>query len=122
MEGMRQQYEKMQDNIKVMDSSLSSMAAMITSIGSSINQNFDWTINLLGGAQEGLHVLTTLVSHGAYFFVATFCLVFLKAPALIRAALLLMVVANSLMEIKLHRSLPLGVLAVVQVLLLIGEI
>lgn len=74
-----------------------------------------------GGAQRGLHVLTTLAGHGCFLLVATLCVLFVRAPALARVALLVMVVGNVVAELRTGSSLSLHALAALEVAVLAGE-
>lgn len=74
-----------------------------------------------GGAQRGLHVLTTLAGHACFLLLATLCVLFVRAPALARVALLVMVVGNAAAELRTGSSLSLHTLAALEVVVLAGE-
>lgn len=121
MENMSVQYEEALHNLQLINDSVSSMVTMLNAMNSALTHNLDWLMDWLGGAKDGLHLLTTLAIHTAFLFLATLCLVFVKAPGLTRVALLVTVTANALAEIKFHASLTVGTMAVLQAVLLIGK-
>lgn len=114
------QYEEALHNLQLINSSISNMVAMLDSMNSVLVRNLEWVMDWLGGAKDGLHLLTTLAVHAAFLFLATLCLVFVKAPAPTRVALLLVVTVNALLEIRFHVSLSVGKMAASLLLLLIG--
>ncbi len=120
MENMSVQYEEALHNLQLINASVSSMVAVLNAMNSALTRNLDWLMDWLGGAKDRLHLLTTLAVHAAFFFLATLCLVFVKAPGLARAALLLMVTLNALLEIKFQVSLTVGMMAILQTMFLIG--
>lgn len=121
MENMSSQYQETLHNLQLINDSVSSMVAMLNAMNSALVHNLDWLMEWLGGAKDGLHLLTTLAIHAAFLFLATLCLVFVTAPGLTRVALLVMVTANALAEIKFQVSLGVGMMAVLLALLYIGE-
>ena len=118
---MSSQYQETLHNLQLINDSVSSMVAMLNAMNSALMHNLDWLTDWLGGAKDGLHLLTTLAIHAAFLFLATLCLVFVSAPGLTRVALLVMVTANALAEIKFQLSLSVGTMALLQALLYIGE-
>lgn len=121
MENMSLQYEEALHNLQLINDSVSSMVAMLNAMNSALMHNLDWLMDWLGGAKDGLHLLTTLAVHAAFLFLATLCLVFVKAPGLTRVALLVTVTVNALAEIKYQVSLAIGTLTGLQAVLLIGK-
>ena len=121
MDRMSLQYEDTLNNLQLINSSVSSMVEVVTAMNSALTVNLEWMVNWLGGAQDGLHILTTLAIHGVFLILATLCLLFVKAPALARVALLVMITTNALAEVKLRVSLTLTAMTTIQVLLLAGE-
>ena len=121
MENMSLQYQEALHNLQLINTSVSSMVAMLDAMNSALTRNLDWLADCLGGAKDGLHLLTTLAIHAVFLFLATLCLVFVKAPGLARVALLVLVSVNALAEVKFHMSLSMGMMATVQALFLIGK-
>ena len=118
---MGSQYEATLENLRLINSSVTSMMTTILNMHSMMSTQLDWLVNQLGGAQDGLKVLTTLTTHTAYLVVAILCVLFLKAPGFARFSLLVMVVANAVVEIKYNISLTFFALTALQVAIMLGE-
>ena len=86
-----------------------------------LSSQLDWLINQLGGAQDGLRVLTTLATHTAFLLIAILCVLFVKAPALTRLSLLILVSVNVAVEIKYKISLTFVALTGLQMVVMFGE-
>lgn len=121
MENMSLQYEDTLHNLELINASVSSMMTLLNTMNSALTRNLDWMTSRLGGAKEGLHILTTLAVHAAFLFLAVLCLVFVSAPGLARVALLVMVTGNALMEMRFYWSLSITAMATLQALMLMGE-
>ena len=119
---MGSQYEATLENLRVINSSVSSMMTIVINMHTVLSSQLDWLINQLGGAQDGLRVLTTLATHAAFLLIAILCVLFVKAPGLTRLSLLVLVSVNVAVEIKYKISLTFVALAGLQIVVLFGEL
>lgn len=128
MENMSSQYQEVLlnhqealQNLRIINSSISSMVSLLDTMNSALTGNLEWLIDCLGGTKDGLHLLTTLAIHATFLFLATLCLLFVKAPGMARVALLLMATANAFMEIKFCVSMSIPIMTLLQAVFLVGN-
>lgn len=119
---MNSQYNATLENLRLINDSVTSMMNVINNMHTVLSTQLDWLIGQLGGAQDGLAVLTTLVTHAAFLLMAILCVLFVKAPGLTRLSLLVMVSTNALMEIKYRVSLTFVAMTIAQVVIMSGEL
>ena len=120
MEELSTQYNTTLDNLRLINSSVTSMMSLVVTMDTALSAQLDWVTGQLGGAQNGLRILVTLATHAAFLLLATLCVLFVKAPTFARISLLVMVCVNAFAEIKFLKSLTLSALAVLQATILIG--
>ena len=121
MEEMGSQYEATMENLRVINSSVSSMMGVVLHMQGMLSSQLDWVMESLGGAKDGLRVLTTLATHATFLFLAILCILFVKAPAFTRLSLLVIVSANAMVEIRYQVSLTFVALAVLQTAIMLCE-
>lgn len=119
---MGSQYKATLDNLRLINSSVASMMSVVINMQTTLSSQLDWLVNQLGGAQDGLRVLTTLMTHGAFLLIAILCVLFVKAPGFTRLSLLVLVSVNALVEIKYRVSLTFVALAGLQVVVMFGKL
>ena len=118
---MGSQYKATLENLRVINSSVSSMMNVVIEMHTMLSSQLDWLINQLGGAKDGLRVLTTLATHTAFLLISILCVLFVKAPGLTRLSLLILVSVNVAVEIKYKISLTFVALAGLQMVVMFGE-
>ncbi len=121
MEEMSTKYESTLNNLDRINSSVNSVMGLVVAMETTISSQLDWLVGQLGGAQDGLRMLILLSTHGAYLLLATLGVLFVKAPAFARVALLALVCGNVCMEIQYRVSLTFFALAALQALVIAGE-
>ena len=121
MEEMGAQYEATMDNLRLINSSVSSMMGVVLHMQAMLSSQLDWVMESLGGAKDGLRVLTTLATHAAFLFLAVLCVLFVKAPGLTRLSLLIIVSLNAAIEIRYKVSLTFVGLTVLQIVIMLCE-
>ena len=119
---MGSQYEATLENLRLINSSVASMMSVVLNMHSVMSSQLEWLISQLGGAQDGLRVLTTITTHTAYLVVAILCVLFVKAPGFTRLSLLGIVVTNALIEIKYKISLTFFALTALQITVMLGKL
>lgn len=122
IDDMGSQYQATLENLRVINSSVTSMMNVVINMHTVLSSQLEWLINHLGGAQDGLRVLTTLATHTVFLVIAILCVLFLKAPALTRLSLLILVSVNVAVEIKYKISLTFVALAGLQMVVMFGEL
>ena len=120
MEEMSTKYESTLNNLDRINSSVNSVMGLVVAMETTISSQLDWLVGQLGGAQDGLRMLILLSTHGAYLLLATLGVLFVKAPAFARVALLALVCGNVCMEIQYRVSLTFSALAALQALVITG--
>ena len=121
MEEMGTQYEATMDNLRLINSSVSSMMGVVLHMQAVLSSQLDWVMESLGGAKDGLRVLTTLATHAAFLFLAVLCVLFVKAPGLTRLSLLIIVSLNAVIEIRYKVSLTFIGLTILQTVIMLCE-
>lgn len=121
MEEMGAQYEATMDNLRLINASVSSMMGVVLHMQEMLSSQLDWVVEGLGGAKDGLRVLTTLATHAAFLFLAVLCVLFVKAPGVTRLSLLIIVSLNAAVEIRYKISLTFIGLSIVQAVIMFCE-
>lgn len=121
MDKMNTHYKHTLHNLLLIDNSVSSMISVVHSMNSTLQESLDWILTWLGGAKDGLHMLTTMATHAGFLFLGALLLAYVRAPGLTRVALLLLVSLNGLAEVRFHWSVGIGSLALLQALVLLGK-
>ncbi len=121
MAEMSDKYQSTLDNLNRINSSVNAMMGLVVAMETTFNSQLEWLVDQLGGAQRGLHLLVLLSTHATFLLLATLSVLFVKAPALSRVALLLLVCGNVLLEIQYDTSLTFSALAVLQALFILGK-
>ena len=119
---MGSQYKATLENLHLINSTVTSMMTVVMDMHSMLSTQLDWLVEQLGGAQDGLKVLTTLATHAAFLFVAILCVLFVKAPGFTRLSLLVLVSINAAVEIRYKVSLTFAALSTLQIFIMIGEL
>ena len=119
---MGTQYKATLENLRLINSTVTSMMGVVTDMHTMLSSQLNWLVNQLGGAQDGLRVLTTLVSHAAFLFVSILFVLFVKAPAFTRLSLLIIVSLNTVVEIRYRVSLTFVGLSGLQLVLMLGKL
>lgn len=122
MEEMGAQYEATMDNLRLINSSVSSMMKVVLHMQAMLTSQLDWVMDSLGGAKDGLRILTTLATHAAFLFLAVLCILFVRAPGLTRLSLLLLVSINAAVEIRYRVSLTFIGLTMLQTVIMLCEL
>ncbi|XP_078714029.1 protein brambleberry-like [Lampetra fluviatilis] len=97
-------YSSLMSNLQRLNRTVGYLLQLVDSMQSNMDQKLDWLAQLLGGAGDNISVVYTFVLHAAYLFLAAVVVMFLQAPALPRAMLILCVVVNAISEIKTGTS------------------
>ncbi|EDO45150.1 predicted protein, partial [Nematostella vectensis] len=113
-------YTETLQNLKKMNTTISYLLEAIDSMQTRLDDRITWLAEQFGGTGDKLSTLVTFVLHGGYFLVATFSIVFLKAPMFTRLLLLIVVPINAWCEIKLRSSLSFASLTILMTAVLIG--
>ena len=119
---MGSQYEATLENLRLINSSISSMMVLVVNMQTMLSSQLNWLTNQLGGAQDGLRVLTTLATHAAFLLLAILCVLFVKAPGFTRLSLLVMVSVNAVLEVRFKISLTFLALASLQIVIVVCEL
>ena len=119
MEEMGAQYESTMENLRLINASVSSMMGVVLHMQHMLSSQLDWVMESLGGAKDGLRILTTLATHAAFLFVAVLCILFVRAPGFARISLLIIVSMNAIIEIRYKVSLTFMALSVLQTAIMI---
>ena len=115
------QYEATLDNLRLINSTVSNLLSLVAGMDSAVTSQLQWLARQLGGARDGLRVLTVCASHACFLLIATLCVLFIRAPAPTRVALLLLVVGNLIAEVKFQAALSFYVLCALETIILIGR-
>ena len=115
------QYEATLNNLRLINSTVSNLLSLVAGMDSAVTSQLQWLARQLGGAQDGLRVLTACASHACFLLIATLCVLFIRAPAPTRVALLLLVVGNLIAEVKFQAALSFYVLCTLETIILIGR-
>lgn len=98
------------------------MLSLVVAMETTLSSQLDWLVVQLGGAQQGLTLLVLLATHAVFLLLATLCVLFVKAPALSRVTLLLLVCGNVLLELRYNISLTFSALTALQALVVLGKL
>ena len=90
-------------------------------MNTAVNSQLDWLVGQLGGAKDGLRVLTACATHACFLLIAILCVLFIKAPAFARFTLLVLVVGNVLAEVRFQSSFSLYTLCALEAAIIIGR-
>ncbi|XP_032803507.2 protein brambleberry-like [Petromyzon marinus] len=113
-------YSSLMSNLQRLNHTVGYLLQLVDSMQSNMNQKLDWLAQLLGGAGDNISVVYTFVLHAAYLLLAAVVVMFLQAPALTRAMLILCVVVNAVSEIKTGASFDFIELSVLTVTFAVG--
>ncbi|CAN0403724.1 unnamed protein product [Lampetra planeri] len=115
-------YSSLMSNLQRLNRTVGYLLQLVDSMQSNMDQKLDWLAQLLGGAGDNISVVYTFVLHAAYLFLAAVVVMFLQAPALPRAMLILCVVVNAISEIKTGTSFDFIELSVLTVTFAAGRL
>ena len=115
------QYLDMQTRLNSINRTVSHVLVLLDNVNTAVNMQLGWLMDNLGGAQDGLHVLTCIAMHCLFLLVTCLVLVFLKAPWFSRLMLLVMVVGNLVIDVNTAKGLSLSQLIVLMGMILIGK-
>ncbi|XP_038062240.1 protein brambleberry-like isoform X2 [Patiria miniata] len=100
-----QYYKETIDNLKKMNDTINYLLNLVNDMQTGIDERLGWLTSLVGGLGENLTLLSTCVTHCAYFLLASLCVTFLHTPTFSRIVLLLLVPLNAISEVKHGASL-----------------
>lgn len=115
------QYRATLDNLRLINSTVSSLLSLVVGMDLTVTSQLQWLARQLGGAQDGLRVLTACATHACFLLIATLCVLFVRAPAPSRVALLVLVVGNVVAEVKFQVALSIYALCALETAILIGR-
>ena len=118
---MNEQYRHTQENLNTINLTISNVLKLLDSMNGAITVQLGWLMETMGGAQDGLHVLISIASHGVFLLIACLVLLFLKAPWFSRFMLLVLVVSNLILDISTGNGLSILQLVVLMGTILISE-
>ena len=117
---MNTQYKNTLDNLNTINNTITHVLSLLDTMNGAVNIQLGWLLQKLGGAEDGLHTLTTIASHSMFLFLAGFVLLFFKAPWFSRVMLLLVVIGNLSVEMKLQNGFTVPQLTVIISTILLG--
>lgn len=115
------QYQATLDNLRLINSTVSHLLSLVAGMDSAVTSQLQWLARQLGGAQDGLRVLISCASHACFLLIATLCVLFIRAPAPTRVALLVLVVGNLVAEVKFQVALNFYALCALETIIFIGR-
>ena len=117
---MTVQYKTTLRNLEAINDTVSHVLTLLDTMNSAVNIQLTWLLEKLGGAQDGLRLLTTVASHVLFLLLSCLILLFLRAPWVSRASLLGLVVLNVGSEVYYDTSLSLAQLTTIMATVLLG--
>ncbi|XP_033642065.1 protein brambleberry-like [Asterias rubens] len=95
-----QYYSETLENLKRMNDTINYLLNLVNKMQTGIDERLGWLTTLVGGLGNNMNVISTCVTHVAYFLLASLCVTFLHTPAFTRIVLLLLVPINALSKIR----------------------
>ena len=115
------QYHEMQSGLDAINNTIAQVLVLLDSTNEAVNIQLGWLLERLGGAQDGLYLLTSVATHGVFLLANCLVLLFLKAPWFSRLMLLVITVLNLIIDINTSNGLSLAQLAVLMGIVFIGQ-
>ena len=117
---MTVQYETTLHNLEAINDTVLHVLTLLDTMNSAVNIQLTWLLEKLGGAQDGLRLLTTVASNVLLLLLSCLILLFLRAPWVSRASLLGLVVLNVGSEVYYNTSLSLAQLITIMAIVSLG--